>query len=631
MALLAAVLAALFAFCSPPDSSPDLPAAGTASGTGASKSLWLTASSTCVDISGGHGSATLTARVLDASGRPAEGEQVVFSTDFGTFAGASGDGMEYKALTSLLGFAQALIISKKEGAAVVTARRDTESESTNIVFAEDPAATARFVLFASPDLLYPGSISAITASLTDRSGNPICSYPISFVKDDDESAFVDAGGRRTRTGENEMVVRTNDEGVAAINLVPSVPSEQERVVLISATVQMEDGARSEFLSIRIVPESSGADIARVSLSFDSVQQDDLGNRYLVVHAAVEDSAGRPVSGAVVRFAADQGSIQGFAVTGSEEGQEGIATAIWYLGEYGGQATLTAYAGEAEDQLVVDLSEWSTTPLSITPASATLRAAGESASFRVLGGTKPYTAAVSEQGYLSVSSSDQDDGAVVTVTATSMPSGFVSADLTVVDQNGTSVTAEVDLDPRVSTLLGISPPEVALYGEGDSIQFTASGGVPPYSFSLSHPDFLSGDVVTDGAYLVTVTATPSVTVVASVNVTDAAASVATAYITLYSGGEEPEGGGLVIVAAGGAHQLVPGGLLQFVAAGGAPAYTWTANGGLWDTNGDGIGDSDTTTSTAGQPVTYQAGSKKGGFFIFVVDSRGTVARYGITIE
>lgn len=112
----------------------------------------------------------------------------------------------------------------------------------------------------------------------------------------------------------------------------------------------------------------------------------------------------------------------------------------------------------------------------------------------------------------------------------------------------------------ATRLVISPPVLTI-AVGNTYRFGATGGVPPYSFSL----YSGGASVSPGGLYTA----PGASSTATVRVTDSANETSDAIVSVVPGG---------LLAISPASAAVPeGGTVAFTGSGGTPAYTFTVSG------------------------------------------------------
>jgi len=112
-------------------------------------------------------------------------------------------------------------------------------------------------------------------------------------------------------------------------------------------------------------------------------------------------------------------------------------------------------------------------ITLTPATATLTV-GDSQLFAAAGGTAPYAWTVSNATVVSVST---------TGLVTALAAG--TATVTATDANGASGTATVTVSAATANI--VITPNTATVSTGGTQQFTTSGGVAPYTWSLSTED------------------------------------------------------------------------------------------------------------------------------------------------
>ncbi len=566
-------------------------------------SVYLATNRIFVDVARGPNGANLAARVVDGAGRPIANATVRFTTDLGWFNNSA---QSYMTITGTGGLAFTTLTSDSVGQAQARVEIPDSYyyDVLDVFFTLESVQSARIDLMADPHHVSEGGAVTITARLSDENNQPIPFTNITF------------------TYENSTIVaQTNLDGVASVILgFPHGLSGTESL-LVFASADFPFGTITEFITLTAPPIIIPSDGVSLSLGITEID-DETGEISIPVTASVIDENGNPVEGAAIRFSANAGQIVGFAVT-NDDGQ---ASAAWYLGAYTGQATLTAFIGTVSDSVTVNIIQ----NLLITPATVTLRETGQYISFEIFGGVPPYTIDLSDETYVEWNFSLSSGHGVLQVYSTSMPLEAVEIAIYVVDSVGTTATAALTLAPTAAPILILAPSATSFSALGESQTFIASGGIAPYTFILSHPQYLSG-VQSGNTYTVTVTTLPVNVTIATLEVIDASGVTDSSDIILNPAIGNPGTGGLTITASGGATQFATGDVIQFFATGGTPPYTWNANGGLWDTDGDSVGDSATTNSVSAQPVMFVAGNNPGTFLIYVTDVDGNGANYQIEIR
>lgn len=171
-------------------------------------------------------------------------------------------------------------------------------------------------------------------------------------------------------------------------------------------------------------------------------------------------------------------------------------------------------------------------------------------------------------------------------------------------------------------LQISPVNLQL-NTNDSYAFRASGGVPPYSFSITTAG--TSDTISPAGQF-TANATGTVSVEVSDSLTNTAGTPAT--VTVVSAG----GGGTLILSPGspltgsGSAVTIPGDrTLYLVASGGTGSYT----GGISITSGK--GSAPQTVGSTGDTWTYTSGGNLGNSTLTLTDSVSNTATAKVTFE
>ena len=155
------------------------------------------------------------------------------------------------------------------------------------------------------------------------------------------------------------------------------------------------------------------------------------------------------------------------ISGCEDGQDSVQR------EFGGNPINTS--GQSTVDNTESSDPFNARPLSgIIPASVTMpTTGGNTVHFTPDGGMPPFhwDVSIPELGTI-------DSHGVYT----SKP-GVGGNTVILTDNDGTIITAEVTQEGAAATLV-LSPTSVALAADGDTQTFTASGGTPPYTWSMS---------------------------------------------------------------------------------------------------------------------------------------------------
>ena len=201
---------------------------------------------------------------------------------------------------------------------------------------------------------------------------------------------------------------------------------------------------------------------------------------------------------------------------------------------------------------------STTPLSVTPAFTSV-APRESITLAAAGGIGGYTFAFAEGGQLS-----GKDATIDAASGAYQAGALGSAQdvITVTDSSGASVQARLTVGQK----LFLSPATVTL-APGGRTQFSATGGKPPYKFSL---DGGSASMTIDarlGVFFAGTDGNTTVQVVLKDQTNDARAKD-TALVAV---------GAALQLFAPGQDSLTPYGAIDLIATGGQPPYTYSYAG------------------------------------------------------
>jgi predicted extracellular nuclease len=243
---------------------------------------------------------TLTATVFDQFNNPiADGVVVSFTTSLGNVSPASA--------TTVNGVATATLSSTVAGVATVTATVGSLNATAQVTFTPD--VPANVALVAVPSTLPVGSLSTLTATVTDQFGN--------FVANGTVVNFTTSLG--TLSGSSATTVN----GVATVTLSSTLPG----VAVVTATV----GSLSATAQVTFTPDVP-ANVALVAVPSTLL----VGNSSTLT-ATVTDQYGNVVAdGTVVSFTTSLGNVSPASATTVN----GVATAT-LSSTVAGVATVTA--------------------------------------------------------------------------------------------------------------------------------------------------------------------------------------------------------------------------------------------------------------------------------------------------
>ncbi|MCK5197468.1 MAG: hypothetical protein KAR21_03920, partial [Spirochaetales bacterium] len=159
------------------------------------------------------------------------------------------------------------------------------------------------------------------------------------------------------------------------------------------------------------------------------------------------------------------------------------------------------------------------PLSISPSAVSING-GNTITFNTAGGVPPYTYSLPTP----ITGTGENITVGGTYTAPSDNTGDATARVT--DNIGNTADATISVIPGTPSVLSISPATITLNLNG-TIDFSSSGGVPPYVYSLFTPLAGAGEDLTANTY----TAPSDSTGNATVRVTDNVGAVDDAVITV----------------------------------------------------------------------------------------------------
>jgi serine protease len=278
----------------------------------------------------GHLSA-LTATVTDQFGNlVADGTLVSFSTNLG--------GAAPTAAATTNGVATATLSSTVTGLATVTATVGSLNATAPVTFT--PGPPANLALVAAPSTLPVGSLSVLTATVTDQFGNPVAiSVVVSFT---------------TNLGSASPVTRVTTNGVAVATLSSTVAG----LATVTATV----GSLNATAPVTFTP-GPPANLSLVAAP-STLPVDDLST----LTAAVTDQFGNPVADGIgVSFATSSGTLSSNSATTVN----GAATAT-LSSTLPGTAVVTATVGGLSATALVTFTPGAPANLALVAAPSTLQ-------------------------------------------------------------------------------------------------------------------------------------------------------------------------------------------------------------------------------------------------------------------
>jgi adhesin/invasin len=279
----------------------------------------------------------LTATVTDPFGNPvANGTMVSFTTNLGSASPIT------RVTTN--GVATATLSSTVAGLATVTATVGGLSATAQVTFT--PGPPANLALAAAPSTLPVGSLSALTATVTDQFGNPVVSgIVLSFS---------------TSLGSVSPITRVTVNGVATATLSSTIAG----LATVTATVGSLS-ATSQVTFTPGPPTNLSLAAAPSTLPVDNLS---------ALTATVADQFGNPVAnGTVVSFTTNLGSVSPITRVTTN----GVATAT-LSSTVAGLATVTATVGSLNATAQVTFTPGPPANLSLAAAPGTLQVGNLSA-------------------------------------------------------------------------------------------------------------------------------------------------------------------------------------------------------------------------------------------------------------
>jgi adhesin/invasin len=369
-------------------------------------------------------SAALTATVVDQyNNGVANGTVVTFTTSLGDV------GSQLVTKTTASGVATATLTSQEAGTAMVTARADSKSDTTNVTFEPDLPYT--LTLMADPMTLTVGETSTLTATVTDQYDND--------VADDTEVLFeTNLGSLGSLT-----VTKTTADGIAVAALTSQVPG--------TATVVATADPVSDTVDVTFEVGSPYT----VTLEANPITLT-VGSSSALTALVTDQYSNTVANGTVVTFTTDLGDVGSQLVTKTTT--SGVASAE-LTSQVVGTATVTARADSKSDTTNVTFEP-------DLPCTLTLMA-------------DPMTLTVGETSTLTATVVDQYDNDVADDTEvlfeTSLGS-LGSLTVTKTTADGIAVAALTSQVPGTATVVATAD------SVSDTVDVTFEVG-PPYTVTL----------------------------------------------------------------------------------------------------------------------------------------------------
>jgi hypothetical protein len=258
--------------------------------------ITLTASPESINADGASSSA-ITATLTDNTGEPvAKGTSVTFSTTLGAFSNGSAT---YQTTTpdDSGTVTISLISSTTEGAAKITAVSNGITQRTTVVFTSTTSETAYIALAASPESINAdgASSSAITATLTDNTGEPVAKGT--------SLTFSTTLGTFSNGSATYQTTTPDDSGIVTVSLISSTTAGTAEVTAASNGVTQ---TTSVVLTGIGVPASLSLGLSQITVKSDNSDS-------ATITATVLDRNNAVVEGITVLFSATDGELSASSV------------------------------------------------------------------------------------------------------------------------------------------------------------------------------------------------------------------------------------------------------------------------------------------------------------------------------
>lgn len=236
--------------------------------------ITLSSASTVIQA---NGATEVRATVLEQGGTPVQnGTTVTFTTTLGSLSPVDARTTNGVATVQFLGNGQS-------GKASIKAISGGAQTTTPLEISVGAAAAGRVTLTANPTSVpASGGSTTISAAVTDASGNPLASVPVTFATTAGtfSSAVVNtdsAGIARTTltTNAQASVTATSGASTSAALTISTIARPTASISLASGSTPSVGGITT--FSIVVTPATGGAPIQNVNVNYGDGSSDDLGS------------------------------------------------------------------------------------------------------------------------------------------------------------------------------------------------------------------------------------------------------------------------------------------------------------------------------------------------------------------
>jgi hypothetical protein len=365
--------------------------------------ITLTANPTILPADG-TSSSTITATVLDASGKPLneEGVSVTFTTNLGQFSNGRQSITVYTTWldwtdpdVSSSDFGKVLVslmAGTTPGVALIKCESGNVTQSINMTIGS-PADVASIILSASPTSLPAdgGSSSAITATILDVSGNPLNKdgVQIKFTTTLGNFAAADGTKPKTITVSTTWVDPLNLDGREPGKVVVSLIAGTESGIAL-ITCQELGGGVTQTTNVTI---GTSAQVATITLSASPTSLPADGISSSAITALLKDITGNPItqSNIPVTFTTTQGHFSNglktiTVITANSGGSSGAVVVSLIAGTTSETAVIICASGGVTQATTINIGSATSQAASIVLSADPTSIPADSTSFSTITAT-----------------------------------------------------------------------------------------------------------------------------------------------------------------------------------------------------------------------------------------------------